>query len=159
MSHESVSKDRFDALLEEFPEDILCGTFIGCKDLNELLPAQRREYLKNVCAGPFSTIDFSMSGLQNEDLNAIYEGLIQREVNLCPYSLQLLNISSEDITELGLKYFLLNLQRGTKGRKRHIYADVRRTIIRVGFSISNQFLSELLAVAPSAFAGALRLIN
>jgi hypothetical protein len=121
-----------------------------------------RDYILKVCSNPtFVTIDFSLFNLQNEDLNIIYEGLMEREKqNDDKHTLYLLNIASDDINEEGLKNFIAMLNKGAldKGTKRKIFPDVRQTVLRIGFPMSEDFFQELITVAPSVFAGSLKII-
>ncbi len=52
----------------------------------------------------------------------------------------------------------MKLQKGTRIDKRIVFADVRSTVIRVGFRITEKFYDELVSIAPNAFAGSLRLV-
>lgn len=72
--------------------------------------------------------------------------------------LALLNISCENISEAGLKSFIRKLQKGEKVGGKKTIPDVRNTVLRVGFPISFEFGQELQTVAPSVFAGSLRLV-
>lgn len=106
-------------------------------------------------------IDFSMMELIDTDLNDIFAGLVAREMQVQAgdkYELMLLNLTSNEITESGLKEFIKKLQKGEKIGNRKVIPDVRNTVLRIGFPISEEYLQELQRVAPSVFAGFLRLM-
>jgi len=120
--------------------------------------------IQKICADPeVTSIDFSRLNLIDTDLDDIFTGLLNREQlaassYLKSRQLVLLDLSSEEITEKGLKTFLEKLQKGEKRGNVKVIPDVRNTIFRIGFQICSEFGEELQAIAPSVFAGRLRLV-
>ena len=120
-----------------------------------------------VMANPMNAcIDFSLVGLNDKDLEDVFKGLIQRELNTQQdkTTLQLLNIESDDITQDGLRDFFQHLQKGSilKGSQskvtKRIIPDVRGTVVKIGISPTREFLEKLQSVAPGVFAGSLRVV-
>lgn len=147
----------------EFSDDRCLKAYIFMHSRSEYSTDEKRSKdIQTVCADPtVSSIDFSLMELVDTDLDDIFEGLVRREVQPTGTGrdpLMLLNLSSDEITENGLKRFLQKLQKGEKVGGKKTIPDVRNTVFRIGFPISSEFGQELQAVAPSVFAGSLRLV-
>lgn len=122
---------------------------------------ERNLEIKKVCLDPsVCLIDFSNLDLTDDDLDGLFNGLVEREKNsqLRPCPLQYINLESEKITEKGLKSFITKLQKGAKINGQKIFPDMRNTVVKIGFVLSYEFLEELQSSAPSVFAGHLRLV-
>lgn len=148
----------------EFGDDRCLRAYIFMHDRSEYSSDEkRRSDIQTICADPTVTsIDFSLMNLIDTDLDDIFSGLVQRERQPVGSSgrneLALLNISCENISEAGLKSFIRKLQKGEKIDGKKTVPDVRNTVLRIGFPISSEFGQELQTVAPSVFAGSLRLV-
>ncbi len=95
---------------ERFPNDIILHSFISFEELKNFSAVERREYLRDICRNPLLLcIDLSLCGLENADLDSIYEGLILREHESTGSSalrtLYLLNIASDKIDHEGIDNF------------------------------------------------------
>jgi hypothetical protein len=137
--------------------------FIYCRRADELNQQEKNDLIWTVSKDPaFVCMDFSNIGLSKNELKTLFSGLVAREQEIqltkMGYSLQLLNISSEHYSYEDLKEFLQKLQRGETVNGKKIYPDVRQTAIVVGFPISQEFYIDLTEVAPSVFAGGLKLL-
>ncbi len=148
-----------------YKDDLVLGTLISLTDIEKLEEKERKKYLFEICSNPtLVTIDLSWCKLVPTDLKTVFEGLLQREIDLNSNSvvrsssLIYLNLSSDNIGVEDIVAFLVDLQRGAKHDKMIVYPDVRNTVIRVGFPISDILYEQLLEKAPSVFAGSLRLI-
>jgi len=74
--------------------------------------------------------------------------------------LHLLNLSGSSITEEGFLKFLRNLQHGKKEDEGSIiYPEVRETIIKIGLSLTEEFVEAMQKVAPSTFAGGIQILE
>jgi len=145
---------------ELFPNDLILQTYIGLSGRGSFANDEaRKSYLINVCKQPmFVSFDFSYFGLRNDDLDDIFNGLVEREAGNPQNSVLLLNLVSDEVTEEGIKSFLRKLQRGVVVNRKKVFPDVRNGVFRVGFPITDIFFTELLDIAPSVFAGSLKIV-
>lgn len=123
-----------------------------------------RKRARAACANPRTIcVDFSLVHLKDRDLDVIFKGLVDREKKKEKtgdgHSLQLLNIESSEISEEGLLRFLVNLQSGRTRGDETIYPDVRGTILKIGFALTEEFLESIQKSAPKVLAGRLRIVD
>lgn len=131
------------------------SSFSSTKDVHDLISSVSKERT-------YVLLDFSSLDLTDDDLIALFDGLVERELEVkkthVGFTLQLLNISSDCLTNDGLRKFLIRLQKGVTVDGKKIFPDVRQTAIVVGFPISEEFFRSLTGDAPSVFAGGLKLL-
>ena len=118
---------------------------------------------RTICSDPTVVcIDFSSAELKDSDLESVFKGLVDREEKLETgdgYPINFINISSPEITEAGLLNFLANIQNGRMRHSKIVYPDVRKTTIKIGFSLTEEFLESLQKSSPSVFAGVFRIVD
>lgn len=121
----------------------------------------RENMIRGACANPVNMIlDFSMIDLRDDDLTSIFQGLVKRNlVEAQQYGLTFLNLTSEYITETGIVNFLILCQKGENKEGSKIYPDVRNTIVKTGFHLSQDALDLLENEAPSVLMGGLTLVG
>lgn len=118
-----------------------------------------------VCAEPkYACIDFSLANLEDADLDFVFNGLVAREKRVesagsrvC--GLKLIDIVCNDITAEGLLSFLTKLQNGQEEADKKYYPDVRETVVKIGFSLTEEYLERLRQEVPSVLSGGLRLVD
>jgi len=124
------------------------------------------ESCKRICANPHNIlIDFSQLHLTDDDLTAIFQGLVERQkvVASDPSSpkLMLLSLVSDAITQRGILNFLQKLQRGQESSDGTsvVIPDLSDAILKVYLTLDEEFLEEASAIAPAVFAKHLKLIS
>lgn len=136
------------------------------KSINLLRYTQKNEQdfnqkIKEICSDPKVTcLDFSSSNLKDNHLPIIFKGLVEREIKSSKdnhHPLKLLDISCEDITNEGLKTFLVLLQKGDN----KVYPDVRGTVLKIGSGIelTEEYIKALHKEASSVFSAGLSLVE
>ena len=131
--------------------------------MNDDLSLKKREILK-VCSDPsYVCIDLSCAYLNDEDLDTIFEGLVARERAVAgksiPCNLKFLDIQSDDITQQGFLNFMVKLQKGEILENKRIIPDVRQTVVKVVFDLTEDYLDVLRRKCPSVLSGGLRIVD
>jgi hypothetical protein len=121
--------------------------------------------IRQVCARPdVTSINLYHAALEDDDLEAIFHGLVERQKTVtargdCITNLEFLNITSDEITEDGFLNFLRLFEGGFIEDGKKIHPDIRGTVIRVGFDLTEKFLDTLRTEVPRVMAGGLRIVD
>ena len=153
---------------------------VTIKDLPEAPPQKRAEIITTILSDPKASLfDLSISNIGDKDIEAVFDGLIKREIRSEKEfknnhrQIKLLDISQEQVTKKGIENLLGLLQNGAtlpaeegkgdkKGdKKKEIFPDVRGTIMKVSSVVdfTEELLTQWQYVAPSVFSGGLRIID
>ncbi len=123
-----------------------------------------KERVLTVVKNPrMASIDFTNIKVEDDDLDIVFEGLVERQKTMDEtgekHKLHLLAFAG-DITRIGFLMFLKNLQKGKEEGEKKIYPDVREAVIKVSsLTLSEEFADQISEVAPSVFAGRLRIVD
>jgi len=119
--------------------------------------------VEEVCSNPMVvSLDFSSVKLSNEDLEIVFNALVEREKRLAgiPHcTIELIDLRRGTFDETGFLMFLGHLQHGKKEGGKDIYPDVRETVLKIGLSLNDDFIEQMEKAAPSTFAGGLQIIQ
>jgi hypothetical protein len=123
------------------------------------------ERVCRACLNPkVVSMNFSAVKLSNEDLEMIFEALVERESAFTgkPHdTIKFIDLSRGTFSEAGFLRFLGNFQYGRKepGSEARIYPDVRDTILRIGLALTDEFIENMQEMAPSIFAGGIEILE
>jgi len=123
------------------------------------------ERVWRACLNPkVVSMNFSAVKLSNEDLEMIFEALVEREKALTgkPHdTIKFIDLSRGTFTEGGFLRFLGNFQYGRKepGSEARIYPDVRETILRIGLALTDEFIENMQEMAPTIFEGGIQILE
>jgi hypothetical protein len=120
----------------------------------------RKETLIEIFSQPkVSMFDLSTSDVNDEDLPDVAYGLAKRSKNHDDFPVKFLDVSNKYISKKGIENLLIAFQRGIKVDENNEFPDVRETVMKVSFNVTNKLHAQWCEIAPSVFSGGLTILE